>query len=78
VGDGGVSCRMGMGALHLHFAHLQKKAARVLLGRSRVDRTPLQNENSLGQDPCAIGSMLETACRGIGKCAFKRSQRRVS
>ena len=27
----------------------------------------MQNRNSLGQDPCTVGSILDTSCRGLGK-----------
>lgn len=56
--------------IHSLFAS-KKRQLMFLFGRSRVDSTPVQNRNSLGQDPCVISSMLDAACRGVGECACK-------
>lgn len=37
----------------------------------------LQNKNSLGQDPCIVGSELDASCRGLGKFTLTTRDRSV-
>jgi len=57
-------------SVHVLFVS-EKTTVRTFLGRSRVDCTPLQNQNSLGQDPCVVVSALDAACYGDSACACK-------
>ena len=71
--DAMAACRRGWEWVRHMLAHLfaSKKTGYLwLCQRSRVDCIRLQNQNSLGQDPCTISSMLDGACRGIGECAY--------
>lgn len=58
---------MGVGAFDLSF-HIPEKDAATVSWCSCVNCVFLQNENSLGQDPCQIVSLLEASCRGAGEC----------
>lgn len=46
--------------------------------RGRSHALASQNQNSLGQDPCAISSILDAACRGVGKCLDHGGEDKVS
>jgi len=48
----------------------KKETARGLVGAHMWIVFVLQNENSLGQDPCLISNMLDAECRGIGEFAY--------
>lgn len=40
---------------------------RILFAHVRIVWMALQKKNSLGQDPCAVVSILEAACLGVGE-----------
>ena len=66
--NGGMSDRLELGAFYSSLFVSKRGTAHTFRGRSPVVRTSLQNENSLGQDPCAISSILDAACRGLCEC----------
>ena len=71
VGAGSLCCRLGMGEFYSNLLLREEKRDRSWSrGRSCMDCVRLQNENSLGQDPCLISSMLDAECRGIGECTY--------
>ena len=66
---GGVSSRLGVGAFCLYLL-VPKMRLFVLSWALTRGLYALQNQNSLGQDPCLLSSLLDSACRGGGEYAY--------
>ena len=54
-------------ALYKLSTTLARRRVSIVLAMLTGGTGPLQNRNSLGQDPCLIVSALESACRGGGE-----------